>query len=245
MRMTHRIWLCAFLVAACSRDKVDPVAVAALGEGVAAIPAEARVVVGINFAKVAGSTVGAQALDWALAADPRQKELLLALLAQCKIDPAKDLDTALIAMGEGAEQVSMLVRGKLSEGPIVACVREAVVAKGGTVEVHKLHDRAVWAAVDPQSGTRTWFTIENGRGALIATSQEWLGRALDPASAKLPSRPELNALIARVDPTSPLWAAALMRPETGARLPELTKGAVKEPAASFTIETKLDFGVDL
>jgi hypothetical protein len=52
-------------------------------------------------------------------------------------------------------------------------------------------------------------------------------------------------LVNRVDPAGPLWVAALMRPEAGGRLTELTKGGVKAPAVSFTIESKLDSGVDL
>ncbi len=245
MSTLERLALCALLVAACSRDKKDPAAVVALGEGVAVFPAETRLVLGADFAKVAGSTAGRQALDWALAAEPEQKELLARVFARCKIDPSKDLYGALVGMGEGREQVAMLVRGQLDERTIVSCVREAVGEKGGAVELHELHGRAVWVARDPRAGTQTWFTIDGGRGALLATSQEWMARALDPAAPKLPSRAELPALVNRVDPAGPLWVAALMRPDAGQRLTELTKGAVQAPAVSFTVEARFDSGVDV
>jgi hypothetical protein len=245
MRAMRITLLALALATACSRDAKDPVAVAALGEGVATFPAETRMLVGVSFPKVAGSNVGGQVLDWALAADPQQQALLTQLLAECKIDPKRDLQTALIAMGEGREQVSMLVRGNLDEGTIVGCVRKAIAAKGGAVDARKIHDRTVWVARDPQGGTETWFTVDTGRGALIATSEAWLARSLDPAAAKLPTRADLMALVNRVDPAGPLWAAALMRPETGQRLIELTKGRVKGPAASFTIETRFEAGVEV
>jgi hypothetical protein len=248
MLTRRRIALCLLFVlagAGCSRDKKDPAAAAALAEGVTAFPAETRMLVGVGFPKIAGSSVGKQALDWALAADPAQKEALLQLLEQCKIDPGKDLDTALIGMGEGREQVAMLVRGKLDESTVVACTRKALAGRGGSIEVRTIHGHPVWAARDPQAGTTTWFTIETGRGALLATSDDWMARALDPNAAKLPSRPELNALVNRVDPAGPLWMAALMRPEVGQRMIDLTNGAVKAPATSFTLEARFDAGVDL
>src|SRR5262245_29949752 len=95
-------------------------------EGLGAIPAEARIVVGANVGRLAESTLLRRTIRRLLGEDPTLLARTDALLETCKLDLAKDLETVHLGVLEDGSSHVLVVRGKLDEPAIIACVKKSV-----------------------------------------------------------------------------------------------------------------------
>ena len=109
--MTLRLMILAASLAAChgkSKDaevRAQRIAAAAAVEGLDTIPADVHVVVGLNVARLAQSPLVRRKVLDLLARSPEAKRLLEGLLSRCAIDPARDVETVLLALGDRPDEV--------------------------------------------------------------------------------------------------------------------------------------------
>ena len=82
-----------FLLVACGgkREVAPPPPAPATVEGLAALPAEATLIVGVNAPKLRSSSLVRRAYAKAFVDDPGAKTALDTLMARCQFDPARDL----------------------------------------------------------------------------------------------------------------------------------------------------------
>lgn len=238
--MTSRIsWLLLVAVlVACGAKKdaeakvrAERVAAAAAVQGLDAIPADVSVVIGLNVPRLAQSPLVQHKVMDLLARNPEAKSMLEGLIARCQIDPAKDLDSVLLALGNRPERAKrdslMVVRGKLDETKLVACVKASVVEKGGTVEA-KAQDGMTIYAVGGE--TPLAFSFGAPDTLIVAQREALVVAARDPKVAKVKSDAAMMALIGGADTRAALWGAGKMAPEVAGRLTKVTEEAIKAPA---------------
>lgn len=208
-------WACVAAVAlatvagaGCGKKASGPSAAAVELTGLAAVPATAEAVVGIDVAKLAGSPVV-----------ERVTELLLrnAVLAErwqqlrdrCKLDLAKQVKRVLLAIGPhagpapGTGPVIMVVTGAIPETDLKDCVTKLVGNGGGSVTGKPLAGRTLYLAKD---GNRAmYFAYGRPDTIVLGADEAYVTEALSTGK-KAPDNPDLARWLARVDQKAAVWA---------------------------------------
>ncbi len=239
-RATKRALVVAILAAACAcenrRAKPPPFA-----DGPAAFPADTRTLIAVRVAKVQASPLARRLVEWMLEADPAQRNALAMLLAACRIEPARDVDSVLIGMGAAPSEVAIVARGRFDEKALTACVRGEVEKKKGRFEEKKLHGRAVLGALDAESST--WIALDgSGSSLVITTSEGALAKVLDPATPRASGNAVTMDLVGRIGTDAGAWGVAHLDPAAGERIAGATGGAVSAGPTSLSGELVLDDG---
>ncbi len=216
------------LVAAAGCKKTPPKAapaptpVAAL----AAIPADATAVVGLDVARLARSRLVGRAVEQMLDRDPALRDQLAGLARACGIDLGTQIQKVHLALGPvgaGPRPSLLIATGALAEATLTRCLQAGVGSGGGTVSVR-------------QNGPLTIYRLESGRhvlffgfgkeGTIVLGPQEaWVVAGLGDG-AKLEASALLGPALAAVDRAAGMWAVATVDPELGMALARLSKNAI-------------------
>jgi hypothetical protein len=240
------------LAAACGKGKAEPSAAAGpstdqssaalKAQGTDALPGETRVVVGLSAPKIAASPLARRLVADLLGRDADAEQRLVDLLGRCKIDPEKDVESLTIGMAEG-QDLGLLVRGKLDEKALAECVRAETTSTGGTFVDQQTLGRTVYVATSKEGGQKVFFTFAPDKTLIVALSDAWLQKILDPKSPKLDGTKEMVALLGRVSKDAAVWGTGFLPAGVGKNLVEVTGGQVTQPAESVAFEATFDKGL--
>jgi hypothetical protein len=201
--------------------------------------------------------------------DPELKTRIDRLITDCRLDPGADLESLIIAIKAGppaaapsktaeepavepaVEPALMVATGRFVEADLASCVGQRMAADGGGLTARRVEGRAVYHASGHASGhaagpagrdDSVWFTISGPRTLLVATSSDWLAKALGRGD-KIAAAPTWAALLKNVDLKADLWAVGQLDQRVGAGLVELGAGALKSPPGSLFVQADLSAGV--
>jgi len=235
---------------ACRKKPADRSTAAAL-TGLAAIPADAEVVLSFDVGRLADSQLVGRGVELVLQRDPGLAGRWARLAAACQIDVRAQVHRVLLALGpatKAGQPGLMVVSGDLSEATIASCVKNAVGTGQGELAARTSGGRTIYAVTEAKR--TVWFAFGQADTVVIGSDQAWLEQAL-AGGAKVSDGGALKPLIARADQAAPMWAAG--RP--GARLTEglvrVTGGALKKgPQAVFlsvdpSTGLRFELGADL
>lgn len=250
MRLERRqvVLIAAVLVAlagACGDKKkkeaaVDTPALASI-EGLHAVPASASAVIGLDLRKLVASPVVLRAVDRMFARDATLKAELSAVLAACKIDLTNDVEAATIALIPRGEQTDslLIVKGKLAESSLTACLGRFLGESGGRLETAEFEGRALYHQVIKDDPNGVWLSFGSKDTLLVASAREALELSLGNGLKLAKSESGLAQYATRAKTNSAIWAMAEVDAAIGEGLVAATQGQVK-PAQS--ILASLDLG---
>ncbi len=207
-------------------ERYDRVAVAAL----AAIPADASVVVGMDVAQLAQAAVVVRAVDQMLVRDPELAARLARLATDCGVDVARQIKTVHLALGPrapgkgSAVPPSLLVAtGQLSEPALTRCLQAGTGSGGGELSVRDVGGRPLYKLTEGARVLHLAFGQDDT--VVIGADEGWVLAAVG-SGAKVTTSKELGPLLAQVDRSAALWAVAVMDAELGQALSRVTGGKV-------------------
>jgi hypothetical protein len=232
--------------AACGHKKnqaAERVKAAAQVEGLGALPADVRVVVGANVPRLRDAGLVKRAFEQMLRRDPTLAARLAELETRCKLDPAKDLDSVIVGLAgtTAARDVVMVAKGRFDEAAITACVDASLKERGGSLEKKQQGGMTLYLAKGTVSGEPVAFTFGAPDTIILADSEALLLRARDPAQPKVKTDQAMMALVGRTDTRAGLWGAGKMAPEVGQGL--VAAAGVKAPAAALWGHVDLQKGL--
>src|SRR5262245_25030170 len=198
---------------------------AAAAQGpLALIPGSTHIVVSIDFAHLRGSpaTKKLAALAQRSQADERE---IQALTRRTGLDPLADIDSLALAFPQEARregQLGLVLRGNhLDETRLVAYARDQLQKRGDDLVSTTRGRRRLWSArSDPGTvgffaDARTFVLGAGGWGNRMADLAD-TARPSDSAATNLP----LVHLTERAAGKHPIWAVAIVPPETRTKLAE-------------------------
>ncbi len=242
------------LVSGCGGKKKDAakeqaarVEAAASVEGLDALPADARVVVGANVPRLAASPLVKRAFAQMLARDAGLATRLAELQLRCKLDAAKDLDTVLVGLlgATAAREVVLVAKGRFDEAAIATCVEGALVDKGGALEKKTDGGMTIYLVKNAEGAADVAFTFGAKDVIILADSEALLRRARDPKAPKIKGDAEMMRLIGQTDARAALWGAGKVPPEVGKGLVGAAGGNVQQPASAIWGHVELGTGMAL
>ena len=248
--------LAVLLVApACKRSKkkkvddVEPIELKDIA-GLDAMPIEATVVIGAHVKPLAGSSLVARAIDQMFLRDPELRTRIDTYMRECAFDPAADLESVVIGMGElptpptTAGRVVMAATGNFDEAVLASCVSRSLSADGGSLTTKQVLGRTFYQADNPATKKVVWFTFGTPRTVLVSSSEQWLTLAVDGGKRVL-DNDQLAAQIQRANRKGAgIWMAGQLAGRTGQGIVTLTRGAVGKPPASAYGYLDLSSGIE-
>lgn len=216
-------------VSACKHQHHRPPAARARDvQGLSAIPAGVRVVVGADVRKLAAAPLAQRAVSEMLARDPGLRERVRAITTDCKLDLRTDLTQVVVGMGKSQNDVVLVAEGHFSESHLVACVGESLHSVGGRVVTQQIDGRAAYHAEGNGKANDVWFALGSPKTLVVTTTRDWLSRALS-GGKKVVDDAAMTALVNRAGPGATLWMAGTVQPNVGQGLVQTTGGKVKKP----------------
>ncbi|ACY18008.1 hypothetical protein [Haliangium ochraceum] len=215
--------------------------------GLAAVPASARVVVGVNVPAVAESWLVRRALGQMFARDPGLSARFEQLSAACNFDPAADLRSLLLGLGGGDDegQALLVATGEFAAAEITTCVHSALSEDGGALSQSEVEGRVFYrASARGDREDSVWFTFGDPETLVVATSSEWLSEAVGSSEGVADSEP-LSTWIESADTEAGLWAAGIITPQVGSDLVELMAGALSKPLRGMYGHARVEDGLAL
>lgn len=197
-----------------------PVPIVAL----AAIPADATAVVGLDIERLARSRLVERAVAQMFDRDPELRGKLTALAAACKLDLPTQVKQVHLALrqGDGPARASLLVAtGQFTEANLTRCLQAG--AGGGEGTVRDLGGRSLYKlAAGPRA---LYFGFGHDDTVVLGPDDAWVQAALADG-AKVETSALLGPALAKVDRKAAMWAVATVNPELGLALTRLSKGAI-------------------
>lgn len=245
MRAVSVVILAALVaVPACKRSKkknevkaAEPIKLDDIA-GLDAMPYDATVVIGAHAGPLAKSPLVAGAIEQMFARDPELRTRIDTYMRECKFDPAVDLESVVIGMGDlptpptTAGRVVMAATGNFDEAQLASCVSRALQADGGSLSTKQVLGRTFYRADNPTTERVVWFTFGTSRTVLVSSSEAWLTMAIDDGM-RVRDNDRLAAEIERANREGAgLWMAGELAGRTGQGIVTLTRGAVSKPPAS-------------
>jgi hypothetical protein len=216
----------------CAKKKKSPgdeVAAVAELAGLAAVPSDARVVIGADPARLAGSPLVARAMELMIAREPSLADRFSRLADACQIDWREDLDSVVLAQVPETPPL-LVVTGQLVEAEVAACVQNVATAGGGTLAVEPVEGRTLYTIT---SENRTLHFAFGRKDTVVLSASRDLVVAGLGTGPKLLDDPEMKQLVGAADTEKPIWGAGVADAKLGQRLLRLTKGEVKNPPRAF------------
>jgi hypothetical protein len=227
VRAFHLILTIALFVACGDKEDASRKPSPATVDGLGAIPGEAKIVVGVNVAKLAESTLAKRTIRRLLAEDPALASRVEALLDGCGLDPARDLETVHVGIVEDGASYVLVARGAFDETRIVECVRKSIAASNGVLEARMVANAPAYVAKDGAGADKAWLAFGAPNVLILAGSEAWITKARDPAAAKVTAQGDMMGLIHRTDTAKALWLAGRVPGPIGKGVVEVTSGIVK------------------
>ncbi len=234
-RCTRRVAAVALaalcVVGACGKKKKSRTEQPAPAElsGLAAVPDTARVVIGADPGRLAGSTLVARAFELMLEREPDLGAQLERLAVGCNLDWRNQLERVHVALGDGPHPL-VVATGRLAEADLAKCVQSTVGAGGGTLTIEQVDGRALYRV---EQGKRVVFFAFGQADTVVLSGSRELVLAGLGSGAKVLDNPEMKALVDRVDAKAPIWAVGQVEPALGQRLLKLTGGRLTSPPRAF------------
>lgn len=227
---------------ACKSKKASPSPVPIAG--LAAMPSDVQVVVGIDATKLRDSWLVERAVAQMFRRDPELQGRFRALIDACHFDPSKDLASILIGLGRvgEADEAVLVATGAFVEADLAACIGQSVAAEGGALETEISAGRTLYQTTGPRGGV--WFAMAAPRTLVVATSSAWLARAIDPGDTVTASK-AMAALLGRVDQGASFWGVGMIDERVGAGLVTLTQSKIAAPPAAVFGQIELEAGANL
>ena len=247
--VTRKLIALLLLAAACGKGKAGAPEAQAQAQPVAeigtvnALPAETRVIIGVQVPRIVVSPLARRLLAELLGRDPEAQQRLVDLLGRCKIDPARDVREVTIAMAEG-QDLALIVRGTLDAPALLGCVRTEATAGGGSFSEKPLAGQTIYAATSQAGTQKVWLAFAGSGTVVAALSEGWLAKVLDPSTPRIDSRPDTVSLLRKVGRDAAVWGVGYLPPGAGAQLVKLTERQVVAPALSVGFEASFDKGLD-
>lgn len=236
--------------------------------GLAAVPASAGVVLGVDIEAIADSWLVERAVGQMFLRDPGLEARVAQLITGCRFDPAKDLRSLVIALGSGEDedQALMVATGRFSEPEVAACVEKSLAEDGGSLTRSEVGGRRFYRTSGRDARDEgVWFTFGNPETLIAATSSEWLSAAtgdgpkvtsvepmatwIERARSGAGSADEADeadeAGSAGSAGSADIWAAGTIDENIGADMVELTGGKISAPPRALLARVGLRDGLDV
>ena len=204
-------WLAlALAICACGGKKSESGSVAPELTGLAAVPANAEDVIGVDVAKLLDSPLLERAVDQLFLRNASLASEWSKLHDSCKLTLGKDIKRVLLALGPhtgtapGTGPTLLVATGKLDEAELSKCVRAVVGQGSGDVTAKPAENRTLYAVHD---GTKSFFFGFGRPDTVVSGSQEAYVMLALGSGKKAPDEPELVKWIALADQTQPIWWA--------------------------------------
>ncbi|HTM23087.1 MAG TPA: hypothetical protein VL172_21350 [Kofleriaceae bacterium] len=229
------------LAPACGKKRTEKGAPALPAlDGLAAVPASATVVIGIDVPALAGSELVRRAVQAMFERDPELRRRLDRLTAACQIDPARDLRTLTIGMGAEPEQVVLVAAGNFEEAALSTCLNRYMAESGGSLTTVTVGDRVFYLTHGTDGDV---YLTMGGAGTLaLSPSRAWLEEAVG-GGPKASTHPVLADAIGRIRDGRTLWAAGMVPEKVGKGMIDATHGQIEERPRVFFGDLRLDDGV--
>jgi hypothetical protein len=207
--------------------------------GLAAIPADATVVVGLDMAALADSALIGSALGRMFEGAPGLATRFERLATDCGVDVTRQVTHVHLAMAPGgtgsARRALLIATGVLDEVGLSRCLQAGVGAGGGKVTVRTAGGRSLYQLVE---GRHTvYFGFGQTDTVIVGPDQAWVEAALGDGP-KVMDASMLSPYLRAVDQRQGLWFAATMDRELGAALVRSTEG--KLTAAPIAVYASAD-----
>ena len=199
--------------------------------GLAAIPADADVIVSIDVKRLANAPLAQRGVELLLSHDADLAQRWKKLADGCQLRFTEQVSHLLLALGPrpkaGAAptQPSLLVAtGSFDEPKLVACARAVFAKGGGTVTTSSAAGHTLYKIKD---GTHQ-IDLAFGQSdtVLLGTDEAWLTTALG-TGPKVAGDDAWKQRLARPDQTAAVWAAGHVDDRVGQGLIRVSQGAMK------------------
>ncbi len=202
--------------------------------GLAAVPATATAVIGLDVSALAESAIVGRALERMFARDPGLQVALTKVLDDCDLDLGRDVDSATIALipiGEAMVDSLLVAKGRFREGKIVACLGKSLgEVTGGRLETANFEGRALYHQVGGE-GPGLWFSFGSGDTVLVSSGRASMEASLGSGPKLSGSRAGVARYLSRAATDANLWAIGNLDPAVAAGLVAATSGKVAAPSA--------------
>jgi hypothetical protein len=216
--------------------------------GLAAVPSNAEVIVGMDAVRLADSPIVTRATDMLLSREPDLAVRWQALRESCKLE-VKQVNRLMIALGPpppggriGTGPMVMIATGKISEPDLVRCVREIIGKGGGSLVVKTGEGRTLYQVKD---GARTMF-IAFGRPdtVILGNNEAYVQEAVGNGRKAL-ANPELAGWIRLADQNAPVWVVGRVAEPLKAGLIRASNHTLKAGAKAYVGSLDLTSGARL
>jgi hypothetical protein len=198
--------------------------------GLAAIPASARVVIGVSPARLADSDVVARAFARLLERDADLAMRVDRLAKGCGFDWRTRVQSLHVALTDAAPEPMLVATGQLEEADLAKCVQNTVGEGGGSLTVEQVEGRPLYHVIDGDHSM--WFSFGTTDTVVLSGSRDLVVAGLGDGK-KVMDAPELRALLQRADTRAPLWAVGRVDDKLGQRLLRITRGKVATAPRAF------------
>jgi hypothetical protein len=219
-------------VGGCKKRKGEAGGTSAPVAALAAVPADATVVVGNDVRQLAKADVVVRAVDQMLVRDPDLAARLARLAKDCGVDITQQVKSVFLALGprpaaskgSGTAPPSLLIAtGSLAESALTTCLQAGTGSGGGQLSVRDVGGRSLYKLTE---GARVLhLAFGQADTVVIGADEAWVLAAVGGGS-KVDANPALGPLIEKVDREAAVWAVATMDADLGAALTRITKGKV-------------------
>ena len=195
--------------------------------GLAAVPANAEDVIGVDVTRLVGAPLLERAIDQLFLRNASLATEWQKIHESCKLDLGKQVKHVMLALGPhvgtapGTGPTLLVAVGQFAEAELQTCVRSVVGQGGGDVTVKTVEGRSLYAVRD---GTKSFFYAFGRPDTVVSGSQEaYVALALG-SGKKAPDDPELQKWIALADQTQPIWWAGKVDERISAGFVKQSKG---------------------
>jgi len=214
--------------------------------GIAAVPANAEVVIAVDVPRVIDSPLVQRAVERLLLGSPDLAARWQQLHDSCKLDFPKQVKRMVVAIGPhtgpkpGTGPVLIVATGQFVEGTFVACVR-AMLGKGdSSVAAKPVGAGTLYHATD---GNRSmWFGFGRSDTVVLGSDEQYTTDALLPGK-KLLDNPEMKTWMGFADQNAPAWAVGRADERVRAGLVKATAGELSAGPAGLVLTADATSGL--
>ncbi|MCP4446514.1 MAG: hypothetical protein GY811_14385 [Myxococcales bacterium] len=215
--------------------------------GLAAVPANASAVIGIDVKALANSPIVGRALERLFAREPGLQGALAKVLDDCHIDLTTDVVSATIALVPVSDTLTdslLVAKGRLVEGKIVACLTKSLSeATGERLETTQFEGRALYHQVGGEA-PGLWLSFGSSDTVVVTSGRATLEASLGSGPKFSDAKDGVARYMSRAKLDATLWAISSIEPSVGQGLIPAAGGKVEAPSA-FVASADLGDGLAL
>jgi hypothetical protein len=230
----------------CSKKSTDTGISAVELAGLAAAPANAEVVIGVDVPRVATSPMVQHAVDELLQRDPDLADKWARLRDNCKLALSQQIRHVWFVLGPhvgdkvGTGPTVMIANGQIGETDFSGCVRAMVGQGGGALTAHDSAGRTLYQAKD---GSRTmYFAFGKPDTVVLGANEGYVNEALGSGS-KVLDDPDMKRYLGYALQTSAIWAAGRVPAPVRQQLIGLMQGKLTAGPSAFVAAVDLSDGL--